>query len=410
MNKKLKAIVISLLVILAILITYNYMFKSVKVDVFEIKERTNLKEEIKESGIVSSKNIYLITPAFDGKVYLKVKLGDVVKKGQILANLDTEDISNAIIQLDAQLNSIKAQNQVTGATNPKSKEIDIQTIKLENLKRNLQKINDDYNRTKTLYESGAASQVDLENAKNILDSAKNEIKIEENILDTMQANSVSMNAYYQAQLQNLIAQRDLLLSKKGRTNIIAPTSGIITKLDVKEGQKVSSMVGIMELSEIQNKSVESQIASEVAADLKVGDRVEIIYETKHNRKVFNGRINNISPYASTELSSLGIKEQKTKIETNFMGIETIPLGYKLDVNFITLNKPNVIVIPKLSTFKENEEYFVFKIIENKIVKQKIVKGTQTSSSFEIIEGLNEGDIIILDPNNKNIKEHTRVTY
>lgn len=410
MKKKLKLILVLVLGVAVLISVVNYFLTPEKVNVFVINESIGLKEVVKENGIVESRQVFSISPAFDGEAYINVKLGDEVKKGQALAVIDAEDLSSSIVQLEAQIRSVQAQTSITGPSNPQNKEIQMQKIKIDTLDRNLNKLNEDYKRTETLYSSGVASKVELENLKNALDSAEDEIKAEKEMMQVLESNSKNMQAYYSGQLQSLRAQKNLLISKKGKTQISSPINGIVTRVDINDGQKVNSLMSIMEISEKDSKVLKSNLASEVAADLKVGDRVEIIYETKHKRNVYNGKITYIAPYSSTQLSSLGIEEQKTVVETSFNDLKNIPLGYKLDINFITLDKPNALAIPKLSTFKIDEEYFVFKIEDDKLVKQKIIKGVETSSSFEIIEGLKEGDVIVLDPNNKNIKEGIRVTY
>lgn len=410
MNKKLKLVILIIGTLIATFFIAEYFLKAQEVNVFIVSEKTNLREIVKENGIVESKQVFSISPAFDGEIYAKVKLGEEVKKGQVLAQLNSEDISNSIIQLDAQLKSIKAQTNITGPSNPQSKEIEIQKIKIETLKRNFNKAEEDYNRTKMLYDSGATPKIELDNMENTLKSLNDELRAQEELLYTMENNSKYTKAYYSGQLQSLQAQKDLLISKKGKTVITSPVDGIITSISIKDMQKVNSLMSIMEISAKNDKVITSQLASEVAADLKLGDRVEIIYETKHNKNVFNGKISYISPYSSTQLSSLGIEEQKTRIETTFTELNKIPLGYKLDINFITLDKKNVIAIPKLSTFKEEDAYYVFKIKDSKVVKQKIIRGMETSSEIEILEGLEQDDIILLDPNNKNVKEGSKVTY
>lgn len=410
MKKKLKLILVLVLGVAVLISVVNYFLTPEKVNVFVINESIGLKEVVKENGIVESRQVFSISPAFDGDAYINVKLGDEVKKGQALAVIDAEDLSSSIVQLEAQIRSVQAQTSITGPSNPQNKEIQMQKIKIDTLDRNLNKLNEDYKRTETLYNSGVASKVELENLKNALDSAEDEIKAEKEMMQVLESNSKNMQAYYSGQLQSLKAQKSLLISKKGKTQISSPINGIVTRVDVKDGQKVNSLMSIMEISEKDSKVLKSNLASEVAADLKVGDRVEVIYETKHKRNVYNGKISYIAPYSSTQLSSLGIEEQKTVVETSFNDLKNIPLGYKLDINFITLDKPNVVSIPKLSAFKIAEEYYVFKIEDEKLVKQKIVKGVETSNAFEILEGVSEGDIIVLDPNNKNIKEGIRVTY
>ena len=410
MNKKIKIITLIIISLLGMFFISKNILKAEKVNVFIIERKINLKEIVKESGIVESQKKFSISPAFDGEIYTKAKIGEVVKKGQIIAQLNTEDISSAITQVESEIKSINAQINITGPSNPQNKEIEVQKINIETLTRNSDKITKDYERINKLYDLGAASKVEVEIIENELKLIKDELRVQKELLNTMENNSYHTKAYYNGKLQNLQAQKSLLISKKGKTNITSPVDGIITAITINDMQKVNTFMNIMEISAIDQKVLNSQLASEVAADLKVGDEVEVIYETKHNKQTYKGQIRYISPYSSTQLSSLGIEEQKTRVETIFNELNKISLGYKLDINFITLEKNDVIAIPKLSMFKEDINDYVFKIKDDKVLRQEIKKGIETSNEIEVLEGLEVGDIILLDPNNKNIKEGSKVTY
>lgn len=410
MKKKIKIILaITILAIIAILAVMGIL-RGETVNAIEVGKPSNLKEVVKETGIVSASQNFAVSPSFDGEVDVYVGIGDTVKKGQVVASIDPADIETAISQINGQIKSLIGQKNSTGMTNPKNKEIEVQKIQIETLKRNIEKTKLDYENTKALYDSGLVAKMDLETMFNALKSQEDELKIQETNLKVMQNNSSAMDSYFNGQLQSLQSQRQALISKKNNAKILSPADGVVTSLNAEDGEFVNSMYSIMEISSMKQTKINSEVPSEVAAELEVGDSVEIIYETKNTSTVFEGKITKIAAFAITRISSLGLEEQKIIVETNFEELKQIPVGYKLDINFITINKPDAISVPKLSVFEKEGKDFVLKIENNKIKMQEIKKGIETSDSLEILQGLSQGDKIVLEPNNNKLKEGTRVNY
>lgn len=410
MKKKLKIVLAILAVIILVAGTLSWMLKGETISVVEIGKPSNLKEVVKETGIVVSSQNFSVTPSFDGKIEVSVELGDTVKKGQVIASLNPEDLETAIAQLNGQIQAVQGQKNSTGMSNPQDSEIEAQQIQLEILVRNIQKTKDDYENIKALYDAGGTAKTELDSIYNQLKAAEDELKIQETNLKIMKNNASAMKTYFSGQLRSLESQKASLAAKKDKAQILSPGDGVVTKLNVSDGDTVGMSYPIMEISSIEQSRINSQLAAEVAVDLRVGDKVEIIYETQNTSKTCEGTISKIAPFATSDLSSLGLEEQKMAVETTFPDLNQIPVGYKLDVNFITLDKPDVISVPKLSVFEEDGKDYVFKLENNKIKTQEVKKGIETRNALEILEGLKEGDIIALEPNNNSLKEGTRVSY
>ncbi|MGB5824202.1 MAG: biotin/lipoyl-binding protein [Proteocatella sp.] len=410
MKRKLKIVLAIFATVIIVALALVWMLKGENISVVEVGKPANLKEVVKETGIVLSSQNFSVTPSFDGKIEINVELGDAVKKGQVIANINPEDLQTAISQLNGQIQSVSGQKNTTGMSNPQNKEIEAQKIQLEILKRNIQKTKQDYENIKALYDSGGTAKTEVDTIYNLLKASEDELKIQETNLKVMQNNFSAMQAYFNGQLQSLESQRKSLIAKKNKAQILSPGEGVITKLNVSDGEMASMSYPIMEISSMLQTKINSEIAAEVAVDLNVGDKVEIIYETKNTSKTFDGKITKIAAFATSDISSLGLEEQKMSVETTFPNLKQIPVGYKLDVNFITIDKPGVISVPKLSVFEKEGKDYVLKIENNKIKSQEVKKGIETRNSLEILEGLSEGDRIALEPNNNKLKEGARVSY
>lgn len=410
MKKKYKIAVIALIVIISAAAAISFIYKEEKISVYEVGEKSVLKETVRETGIIKSGRSASLSPSFDGTASVYVELGDRVKKGQLIAEVDPENIENAISQINAQISSLSGQKNATGISNPQGREIEVQKILVENTKRSLDKAVSDLEKAESLLAAGGISESELEVIRSSTKDIESELRIQENNLAAMENNSYAMNSYFNGQIQSLQSQKAALLSKRAKAQMLSPFDGIITSLNISDGGFVSPQMPVADISSADNKTVFSEIAANVAAELREGDSVEIIYETKNSEKTFQGKITRISDFAVTSISSLGLEEQKMTVETFFEGIEDIPVGYSLDINFVTIEKKDVFSIPKMCIFEKDGEDHIFKVEDGRIKTQKVKNGIETATMTEIIEGVEEGDAVVPEPDNEKLRDGTRVTY
>ncbi len=410
MKKKYKIAAIALIVIISAAAAISFIYKEEKISVYEVGEKSVLKETVRETGIIKSGRSASLSPSFDGTASVYVELGDRVKKGQLIAEVDPENIENAISQINAQISSLSGQKNATGISNPQGREIEVQKILVENTKRSLEKAVSDLEKAESLLAAGGISESELEVIRSSTKDIESELRIQENNLAAMENNSYAMNSYFNGQIQSLQSQKAALLSKRAKAQMLSPFDGIITSLNISDGGFVSPQMPVADISSADNKTVFSEIAANVAAELGEGDSVEIIYETKNSEKTFQGKITRISDFAVTSISSLGLEEQKMTVETFFEGIEDIPVGYSLDINFVTIEKKDVFSIPKMCIFEKDGEDHIFKVEDGRIKTQKVRTGIETATMTEIIEGVEEGDAVVAEPDNEKLRDGTRVTY
>ena len=410
MKKKYKIAAIALIVIISAAAAISFIYKEEKISVYEVGEKSVLKETVRETGIIKSGRSASLSPSFDGTASVYVELGDRVKKGQLIAEVDPENIENAISQINAQISSLSGQKNATGISNPQGREIEVQKILVENTKRSLDKAVSDLEKAESLLAAGGISESELEVIRSSTKDIESELRIQENNLAAMENNSYAMNSYFNGQIQSLQSQKAALLSKRAKAQMLSPFDGIITSLNISDGGFVSPQMPVADISSADNKTVFSEIAANVAAELGEGDSVEIIYETKNSEKTFQGKITRISDFAVTSISSLGLEEQKMTVETFFEGIEDIPVGYSLDINFVTIEKKDVFSIPKMCIFEKDGEDHIFKVEDGRIKIQKVRTGIETATMTEIIEGVEEGDAVVAEPDNEKLRDGTRVTY
>ena len=93
-------------------------------------------------------------------------------------------------------------------------------------------------------------------------------------------------------------------------------------------------------------------------------------------------------------------KEARQVFNKFAGRELIKLGYEVDVDIIEELKEDVISIPDSAAFKINRQWHVFVVDGGKAVLRPIEVGLKGRDNFEILSGLEVGEIVIDAPENE----------
>ena len=242
---KLSKLIIIAVVAIAIAATAWYFFKPapeqnqfITADV----SRGDIENSVLATGVLEATKMVSVGSQVSGQVKkMYVVLGDQVKQGQLIAQID----------------SIRQENELkTAEANIKN-----QQAQLATRQANLAKVEAEYNRQKAMYAQDATSRAELESA---LASFK-----------TAQADITAVNAQIeQSRLTLSTAKEDL-----GYTRIVAPMDGTIVAIVTEEGQTVNanqSAPTIAKLAKLDTMTVKSEISE---ADVMKVEEGQTVYFT-----------------------------------------------------------------------------------------------------------------------------------
>lgn len=217
---------------------------------------------------------------------------------------------------------------------------------------------------------------------------------------------------------NVLAKQNSLADAKDKLNdyyIHAPFNGLITNILVKKGDSVSMNSTVATL--ITNDKIAEISLNEIdAAQVKVGQDTILTFDALPN-VVLKGKVSEISTIGT---ESQGVVSFNVKINFEDKNNEVKP-GISVTAKIITSSKKDVLLVPNLAikTFNNNKyvDKPVDKISKDKIklsmrdgiilsstTRQIIKTGLSNDEFSEVLEGLNEGDIIILKVN-KNLTQN-----
>lgn len=395
---------------LALLILISVIISKVMplaVNVITLHPQDFRKGFTEEGEIMAAQEWPIFNPV-EGKLEsLKVQNGDSIKKGQVLLEMSTSDLKYQLEGLKAQLLSLEGQ-RLENYKSPDQAQITQQTLLIQLAEKDVQTEERNLTRMKTLYEAGSIALVQYEEAERTFEKAKNLLeqqKLGLQLIYEQHQTSQGTELYYSNQKKALQTQIDQLNDKLSKAVVVASQDGVIKDLSLKEGNVISQGQQIMTVFANTGYKLESFVLASDALDIKVGSQVQVIQATSTGNKTFEGTVNDVGISAMERISPLGLKENRVKITILLTEKSAkVVLGSHVDVKFTTLEVPDQLMIPKTALFPYQEGEAVWMIREGKAKIQPVKKGLENDSQITIVQGLSKDDIILQDPNIKELKE------
>ena len=359
-NKKIWIALLALLVI-GILIWLFTGKKEKHTVTFETEKvvTTNIQNSITATGTIEPVTSVTVGTQVSGIVaHLYVDYNSVVRKGQVIAELDKTNLISELNTAKANLNSVQSSLNYQSAN---------------------------FNRYKTLYEKGLVSADDFENAR---------------------------LAYQQANQQVAQARETV---KRAQTNlgyatITSPIDGVVLSKSVEEGQTVAASFSTPELFTIAQDLTNMQVIADIdEADIggvKTGQRVTFTVDAFPD-DTFQGSVKQVRQQATTE-SNVVTYEVVISAPNNSLKLKP---GLTANVTIFTLEKNNVLAVPaKALRFTPNAalltpdqviedcqgDFKVWTREGNTFKAHKVSTGITNGVLTEILSGVTEGTEVLTD--------------
>ncbi|ACF14339.1 efflux transporter, RND family, MFP subunit [Chloroherpeton thalassium ATCC 35110] len=310
----------------------------VKVEVEKVDEG-ELIQAIYATGFIDADGIANLRSEVAGTVsFVGAKEGEAVQRGQTILAFKERDFQLALEITEAQLSE--------------------QQILLADRKRNLE-------RTKNLFRAGAVSEQQFDDTKKQFDQAK-----------------------------EILLQRELAIKRAkedlAKTKMVAPLNGILTYQNAKLGDYIVLNSLVATIVDTSTYNVALEVDELDVPRLQLGQEAIVALDAIPDDR-FKARVVRTVPQ-----TDLVTKTSKVYLKLT-QNVPSIQVGMTATANIIYNVKPNTILVKKAATLMEKKERFVWKISENKLVKQPIQTGAGDLKSIEVLAGLNKGDLIVTNP-------------
>jgi len=180
-----------------------------------------------------------------------------------------------------------------------------------------------------------------------------------------------------------------VVAKLSSKTITAPFAGIIGKRGISESSLGSENTIILTLDDSKKILCDLKIPEVYVAILKKGLKLRATFSA-YKDKTYDGKIESVASRVDAQTRSI-LARAKINNENN----EIIP-GSLLEIE-ILYNEKDALSIPDTSIMYEGRKKFIYKIIQNNMIKKTEVKtGIRNKGNLEVLSGLNEGDQVIAE--------------
>jgi HlyD family secretion protein len=340
----------------------------------KIQPITKVEVKSKASGIVT-------------KLY--VDINKIVKKGDVLAQLDQQEILAQVAAQRAQLQAAEA-NVATFEANVQQDQVNAAAPDLPMWKSTL-------DRNQQMAKEGVVSQQAYDNANrdylaalNKRDAAHAQIAVDTGRLKQAKAQV--------AQSQATLNQLEEQLSY---TTITSPMDGVILSRDVEMGDAVSSILVlgstatlVMTIGDTQQVYVQGKVDEADISHVYLGQPARIKVESFRD-KVFNGKVTKISPLG-VEKDNVTTFEVRVSIDNPGGELKALMTA---NAEILIEEHKNVLTVPENAVIYDNQKKAFVEIPDPKskdgVKRIPIKAGISNGNRTELLEGLKEGDTVVV---------------
>ena len=306
-------------------------------------KKNNTKETRSFSGVsiaaMETKLSFRISGTLEA---VKVKVGQKVKKGVMIASIDDTDIQ--IQYEEAKVAMLNAE------------------VQKDNAKANLVRVRE-------LYENNNVPLSEYENAKNQYAAAR-------------------------AEHESRIKKLDLQKSQLSYSKLFSPMAGIVAQVPVEENENVNAGEVIALLISDKEMEVEVGIPEAYIAGIKAGDTVSVAFSSIREQS-FPGTVTEVSYVAS------GASTYPVRVRLEKMTKDVRP-GMPANVNF-TFSSENEgsLIVPANALSEDQQGNYVFIVTEGSekgfaiVNRRKVSVGKLTNKGFIVLGGLKQGELVVI---------------
>lgn len=308
--------------------------------VVETVKKMNFSDYIQSSGMVEAVKAASISPEMGGKIAsIPVKVGQNVRKGQLLMVLDSKVMENGLVELE----------------------------------KGLEMVTTTYNKQKELWDQGVGSEMQFLQVKNSKESLE-------------------------SKLATLRSQLEL-------TRIYAPFDGRIEKISMKVGELASPGRGIIDVVNLSNLYVNTEVSEAFMQTVNKGDTVIVEFPNlpgvaKTIPIAYKGDV--INPQSRTFSLRVEITNTKQEIKPNMLA----------NMKIRVINLKDAVVVPTSLIRQDVEGSYVYTVQGSPapMARKSYLKTGNSDGNMTVIEGGLTGGEMIISQGYNHVKDGSLVSW
>jgi len=334
-----------------------------------------------------------------------VKVGDYVKKGDLIAIIDNRELREELKKAKAKLKEVKE-------TYPKqieAKKLKLQSAlaELKSAKAKLKAKEENYRlkkweleRQEELFKKGYTTEQKLKRAKFEFKQAESDLKSAQEALrkaelqvEVAKRELAELKEKFKAELAVAEANLKQAEIRYSYSFIYAPKSGIISFVSTQEGETVVAGLNAPQFVTILDpEKLENWIYVDETEIGKIKEGMDVIFTVDtYRNKVFHAKVEKIYPQPEPKNNVV----YYIVVARGFKDVKLLRPGMTTHNSIIAGVKKNVLVVPNAAVKWKNGKYVVYKVEEGKVKEIPVKVGWSDEQFTEIVSGLKEGDTVAI---------------
>ena len=354
---------------------------------FETVAREPMRVTVDEEGETRLRNRYVVSAPVAGRV-LRIELepGDPVIAGRtpIATFLPIEPgFLDARARTEAESRVQAAEAAIGG---PRAVR--------DQLREELVFAESRFARDQELFEQGLIPRERFESTDFEVRSAREALKAAEFAVgDAEQAVEVARSSLVQ------ITEETAAAGSGDPITIRSPISGVVLRRIRESEAVVPAGEQIVELGDMRQIEIVSDLLSEDAVQVRTGNTVLI--EQWGGGMTLLGRVRLVEPSGITKLSALGVEEQRVNVIVDFDDVsqagEYLGDGYRVVVRIVLWETDDTLIAPTSSLFRTGDDWTVFAVVGGIVELRTVEIGRRNGLDAQVLSGLAEGETVIVHP-------------
>ncbi len=384
---------------------------------------------------------YVVSAPVAGRLQrIDLEAGDAVEANTVIAQLDPLPLDARVRTAQARLRELQAELVGVDTQRPKAEALAQAAARLqaaeatqqaaaaevEETRVALEQARRDRTRAQDLQTRGAISRqareaAELEENRLVQELAANEKRLGSAIANVAAAQEALallreeqrdpdyLEEAYRAQIAGVEAELANLVDEAQRTTILAPISGTVLRVPDESARFVQAGDPLIELGNPEELELVIDVLSTDAVKIKPGD--QIVVDQWGGPEPLAATVSYIEPAAFTEVSALGVDEQRVNVVGTLSDLGASSLGdrYRIEARIVIWANDNVLQVPVSALYRCGESWCVFVVEADRAQPREIRINHRSTMAAEVTEGLRVGEQVVLHPNeeleaNRQVKE------
>ena len=356
------------------------------VEVSEVRLDT-LRVLVEEEGRTRARDRYVVAAPVTGRLQrIDMREGDAVGAGEVLARLTpAPEDARARAVTQAQVDAAEARRTQLAAEAERAMAAAAQARR-------------EAERREELAAAGALSPEQMEQARLQASTATRAAEASASAVDAAAADVRAMRASLQGSDPS---------GGGPAVPVTAPSAGRVLRVLEESERVVPAGTPLLEIAGASGLEVVVDVLSADAVRITSGDPV-LVNEWGGDRTL-HGRVRLVEPAAFTEVSALGVEEQRVNVIVDLVDLPAgLGAGFRVEAAVVVWEGVDVLTVPTSSLFQRDGAWHLFAMQGGRARLRRLELGQRSADAAQVLDGVEVGEVVILFPSS-DVRDGVRVT-